>query len=147
MPYTQIFYQIVFATKHREPVLLEENQEKLHRYIWGILHDQKCFSYQINGMEDHLHIATHIHPTVALSDLMKDIKVASSHWIKENKMFPGFTNWQDSYGAFTYSRWDQEMLINYVKNQKEHHRKKTFIEEYKELLKEHGVEYNEKYLL
>ena len=145
--YTQILYQIVFSTKEREPTLIEENQEKLYRYIWGVLKNKKCRLYRINGVEDHLHILTHIHPTVALSDLIKDIKLSSSDLIKEEALFPKFKGWQVGYGAFTYSFEAKDRLISYIKNQKEHHKKASFREEYIALLKEHGVEFEEKYLL
>jgi len=101
----------------------------------------------MNGVEDHLHILTHLHTSVALADLIKDIKLASSKFIKEKTIFPDFNGWQDGYGAFTYSIDRKDILINYIKNQEEHHRVKTFREEYIELLQEHGVEFDEKYLL
>ncbi len=145
--YTQILYQIVFSTKGGQKVLINENQEKLFRYIWGILKNKKCVLYQINGVENHLHIATHIHPTVALSSLVKDIKIASSIWIKEQNLFPDFISWQKGYGAFTYSVKEKETLINYIKKQQEHHKTLTFREEYKTLLDEHNIEFDEKYLL
>ena len=99
--YTQILYQIIFSTKYREPVMIKANRVELFKYITGILENKKCKLYQINGVEDHLHILTHIHPSVSLSDLVKDIKVASSIFIKEKKLFPGFIGWQVGYGAFT----------------------------------------------
>ena len=120
---------------------------KLFRYIWGILKNKKCHLYQIGGVTDHLHIVTHLHPAIALSDLVKDIKLASTDFIKTEKLFTGFNGWQDGYGAFTYSIDAKENLINYVKNQEEHHKKKTFIEEFKQLLLEHKIEFDEKYLL
>ena len=144
--YTQILYQIVFSTKNRKKAILHENEEKLYRYIWGILKEKKCKLYQIGGIEDHIHIVTHIHPTVALSNLIKDIKVASSTF-NEDKLFPLFNGWQDGYGAFTYSISAKEALINYVKNQKEHHKTLSFKEEYIQLLKEHNIEFDEKHLL
>lgn len=144
--YTQILYQIVFSTKNRERTLVGEDRKKLFQYIWGILKSNQCHLLQINGVEDHLHILTHLHPSVALADLMKDIKIASSKFIKENNLFPGFTGWQVGYGAFTYSIDRKDILMTYIKNQEEHHRKKTFREEYIELLREHGVAYDEKYL-
>ena len=145
--YTQILYQIVFSTKDREKILLEDNREKLFRFIWGILKNKNCLLYQINGVEDHLHIATHLHPTIALSSLVKDIKIASSQWIKQNQIFPDFTAWQEGYGGFTYSIKEKGVLVNYVKNQKEHHQVKTFREEFIELLNEHGIKFDERYLL
>jgi len=101
----------------------------------------------MNGVEDHLHIVTHLHPTVALSSIVKDIKVASSQYIKEIKLFKNFNGWQDGYGAFTYSIKEKDRLIEYVKNQEGHHKLKSFKEEYMELLNELGVEFEEKYLL
>ena len=144
--YTQILYQIVFSTKSREQTLHKEKRQELFQYIWGILKNKKCHLYRLNGVEDHLHIVTHLHPTVALADLVKDIKVASSAYIKTQRLFEYFDGWQDGYAAFTYSIEAKDNLIEYVKNQEEHHKTKTFREELVELLKEHGVEYDEKYL-
>jgi putative transposase len=135
--YTQILYQIVFGTKNREPVLTPDNRPQLFKYIVGILEKKKCHLYRINGVEDHLHILTHLHPSIALSDLVKDIKVASSV----------FNGWQEGYGAFTYSISEKDRLIGYVKNQEEHHERFSFRDEYVELLKEHGIDFNEKYLI
>ena len=144
--YTQILYQIVFSTKRRKPALLKENREALFKFIWGILKNKKCHLYRINGVEDHIHIVTHVHPTVAPAFLVKDIKTASSGFIKENRLFPDFEDWQVGYGAFTYSFKEKDTLIEYVKNQEEHHKVKTYREELIELLREHGIEFDEKYL-
>jgi REP element-mobilizing transposase RayT len=144
--YTQILYQIVFSTKNREQTLTAEYRRELYKYIRGILQNKKCHLYQMNGVEDHIHILTHLHPSVALSDLVKDIKLASTKFIKEKGIFDGFTGWQVGYGAFTYAIDRKNVLINYIKNQEEHHRVKTFGEEYIELLKEHGIVFEEKYL-
>ncbi len=145
--YTQILYQIVFGTYNNELTLTESDQENLYKYIWGILKNKKCHLYRIGGMEDHIHIITHVHPAVAIAYLIKDVKLASSDFIKAENIFPGFNGWQDGYGAFTYSILAKDNLIEYVKNQKEHHRKVSFKDEYVNLLKEHGIEFNEKYLL
>ncbi len=145
--YTQIIYQIVFSTKHREQTLTKNNRDTLFKYIWGLLKNKQCHLYRINGVEDHLHIVTHLHPTVSLSSLVKDIKVSSSLYIKEQNLFKHFTNWQEGYGAFTYSIKEKDRLIEYVKNQEVHHSSKSFKEEYIELLKEHQIEFDEKYLL
>ena len=102
--------------------------------------------YRINGVEDHLHIVTHLHPSVALADLVKNIKIASSGFIKDNEIFKHFSGWQDGYGAFTYSIKEKNRLIDYVKNQEEHHKIISFRDEYAELLKEHDIEFDEKYL-
>ena len=145
--YTHILYQIVFSTKNHERTLEAGQRKELFKYIWGILESKKCHLYQINGVEEHLHILTHLHPSVALADLIKDIKLASSKHIKDKKLFPLFNGWQDGYGAFTYSTDRKDILINYIKNQEAHHRIKTFREEYIELLQEHGIKFEEKYLL
>ena len=145
--YTQILYQIVFSTKYREPILIKPNREALFKYIWGVIKNKNCHLYRINGVEDHIHILTHLHPAVSLASLVKDIKVSSSLYIKEHQLFNGFTNWQSGYGAFTYSIKEKNRVINYIKNQEEHHRKKTFREEYIDLLKEHVVDFDEKYWL
>ena len=144
--FTQILYQIVFSTKNAEKTIKLDNSEKLYRY-WGILKNKKCKLYQINGTKNHLHILTHIHPTVSLSSLVKDIKISSSVWIKGEKLFQNFISWQEGYGAFTYHIKQKDMLINYIKNQREHHCIKTFKDEFIELLNEHGIEFDEKYLL
>lgn len=145
--YTQILYQIIFGTKYREKVLLKDGRDELFKYITGLIKNKNCHLYIINGVEDHIHIVTHLHPTVSLSSLVKDIKLASSIYIKENNLFKDFINWQEGYGAFTYSIKEKDRLIEYVKNQEEHHRKKSFREEYVKLLGEHGIEFDEKYLL
>lgn len=145
--YTQILYQIVFSTKWRERTLIESSSTELYKYTWGILRNKKCHLYRINGVEDHIHIVTHIHSSVSLSNLVKDIKLASSEWIKQHNVFPNFNGWQDGYGAFTYSIKEKDRLIEYVKNQKKHHKTKTFRDEFIELLNEHEIEFDEKYLL
>lgn len=145
--YTQILYQIVFGTKYREKVLLKDGRDELFKYITGLIKNKNCHLYIINGVEDHIHIVTHLHPTVSLSSLVKDIKLASSIYIKEKNLFKDFINWQEGYGAFTYSIKEKDRLIEYVKNQEEHQRKKSFREEYVKLLDEHGIEFDEKYLL
>jgi REP element-mobilizing transposase RayT len=145
--YTQILYQIVFATKNHEMTMVESGQEKLYKYIWGVLKNKNCHLYRIGGVEDHLHIVTHVHPTVAVAYLVKDIKLAASKLIQAENIFPYWDGWQDGYGAFTYSISAKDNLIEYVKNQKEHHKKVSFREEYITLLREHGIEFDEKYLL
>src|SRR6187402_1486240 len=119
--HTQILYQIVFSTKDREPTLSKEGRTELFKYIWGIFQDRNCHLYRINGVADHLHIATHLHPSVALSDLVKDIKVSCGKLINAEGIFPNFKGWQDGYGAFTYSIHEKDSLIAYIKNQEVHH--------------------------
>lgn len=145
--YTQIIYQIVFSTKNRERTLMKIKRDELYKYIWGILKNKSCHLYWIGGVEDHIHILTHIHPSVSLASIVKDIKVASSQYIKENQLFSDFKGWQDGYGAFTYTIKEKDNLIEYIKNQETHHENKTFKEEYLEFLNEHQIEFDEKFLL
>ena len=144
--YTQITYQIVFCTKHRKKVLTSPNRNELFKFIWGVLKNKKCKLYRINGVEDNIHILTHLHPSVSLSDLVKDIKISSSIYIKEKNLFPDFKCWQPGYGAFTYGLKDRGRLIEYVKNQEEHHRVKTSKDELKCILSENEVVFEEQYL-
>jgi len=137
----------VFSTKNREQTLSKNNRDELYKYIWGVLKNKNCHLYRIGGITDHIHIVTSLHPTIALASLIKDIKLASSDHIKTHQLFPKFNGWQVGYGAFTYSFKDKDKLIEYVKNQEEHHATKSYIEELIELLKEHGIEYDERYLI
>ena len=145
--YTQILYQLVFGTKGREKTLSKKSRSELYRYMTGILKNKNCHLYCINGVEDHIHIVTHIHPSISLASLVKDIKLASSQYIKERRLFPRFGGWQDGYAAFTYSIQAKDNLIQYLNNQEEHHRLKPFKEELTQLLSEHKVQFDEKYLL
>ena len=145
--YTQILYHIIFSTKERRPRLDNGGREDLFRYIGGIIKRKKSHLYRINSVEDHLHILTSLHPTVALADFVKDIKVSTSGWIKENRIFPGFTHWQDGYGAFTHSAGEKDRLIEYVRIQQEHHKKVSFRDELRQLLEEAGIEFDERYLM
>ena len=145
--YTQILYQIVFSTKERKPVLLKENRPLLFRYIYGVLRNKNCHLYRINGIEDHIHIIISLHPCVSLSSLVKDIKISSSLFLKENNLFPDFSGWQEGYGAFTYSYGEVNKLIEYVKNQEEHHKNITFREEFIAMLNEHQITFDPKYLI
>jgi REP element-mobilizing transposase RayT len=144
--YTQILYQIVFSTKYRERTLDKSDRQALFQFIWGVLKNKRCHLYRINGVEDHLHIVTHLHPSVSLASLVKDIKLASSAYIKETGLFPHFRGWQDGYGAFTYSIESKHNLIEYVKRQEEHHKKESPREELIRLLKEQQVDFEEQYL-
>ena len=144
--YTQIMYHIVFATKDRQVTLDVEKHESLFRYIWGIIKNKNCTLHQINGMTDHLHILTELHPSIALADFVKDMKLACSKWIRSEKVFPYFDGWQEGYGAFTHSLQEKDRLVRYIKNQKEHHKQVSFMDEYIALLDKAGIQYDPKYL-
>lgn len=145
--YTQLIYQLVFGPENRQKCLIKENRDELFKYITGILKECKCHIYQINGVEDHLHIVTHIHPSISISTLVKNIKVASNNFIKDKGLFPEFRNWQEGYAAFSYSYNEKSRLIEYVRNQEIHHNKISYRDELINLLNEFGVSYDEKYLL
>ena len=146
MSYRQIYYQIVFGTKNREATITEAYCEELYKYIWGVIKNSNCKLYRINGIEDHIHIFSDLHPSLSLADYVKDIKVASNIWMKESGKFPEFKGWGDGYGAFTYSTKEKDTVIEYIKNQKEHHKSESFYDEYRRLLMEHGIKFDEKYL-
>jgi len=143
--YRQIFYHIVFRTENSERTLPLEQHEALYRYVWGIIKNQKSVLYRINGMEEHLHLLTDLHPTVALATFLQKIKTASSLWLKQNPAFPLFNGWAEGYAALTYSRRDKEIIVNYITGQREHHAKTSFLDEYRAMLEEAGVEIDERY--
>lgn len=145
--YRQIFYQLVFGTKYRQPVIVKKYDNELYKFISGIIKNNHCHLYRINGIEDHIHIMSDLHPSISLSDYIKEIKVTSSIWMKNSGKFTMFEGWQTGYGAFTYSIREKNMIINYIKKQKTHHQSETFYDEYKRLLIENGIEFDEKYLM
>ena len=143
--YTQILYHIVFPTKDHLPVLADSRRDDLFRYMTGVIKNSQCKPIWTNGVKDHAHILLSLHPTVALADLLKDIKVASSVWVKEKHAIPNFVDWQEGYGTITHFLREQPELIAYLKGQEEHHRRVTFEEEYRKLLAEAGIEIDERY--
>jgi putative transposase len=145
--YTQILYQLVFGTKDHIPFLTEENENVLFAYISGVLKNKSCHSYIVGGVLNHIHIVTHIHPSIAPATLIKDIKLSSHKMVLENgPIFSHFNGWQVGYGGFTYHISSKRNLIRYVENQKEHHKKISFKEELIQLLNEHQVDFREDYL-
>jgi REP element-mobilizing transposase RayT len=146
MSYTQILYHIVLRTKHSEKSISQQNVSSLYKYIWGIIKNKRGTLYRINGIEDHVHILSDLPPTIALADYLKDIKVASSLWMKQSGDFPLFNAWGEGYAAFTYAFKEKETLINYIKNQQEHHKKESLEGELRRLFEEHGIEWDERYL-
>ena len=144
--FSQIYIQIVFAVKGRENIISKKNQEELNKYIAGIIKGKEQKPIIINGMPDHIHSFIGLRPVMAISDLVRDIKNNSSNFINDKGWVKGKFSWQEGYGAFSYSHSDIENVYKYILNQEEHHKKKTFREEYVDLLKKFEVEYNEKYL-
>ncbi|MDR1652614.1 MAG: IS200/IS605 family transposase [Prevotellaceae bacterium] len=144
--YRQILYHIVFCTYRRENTLPEQHHKALYSYIWGIIKNRNCVLYQINGTENHIHILSDLHPSIALADYVKEIKTASNKWMHESGNFPNFRCWAEGYCALTYAYRDKNLILNYIKKQKEHHKKDNFENEYLSLLKKNGVEYDIKYV-
>jgi REP element-mobilizing transposase RayT len=145
--FRQIYYHVIFGTKCRRPSISERHCDELYAYITGIIKSRRCKPLIVNGVEDHIHILSDLHPCTALADYVKEIKVAASIWMKGSARFPGFTGWQDGYGAFTYSMNERDRVYEYVSNQKEHHKNENSYDEYKRILLENGIEFDERYLL
>ena len=145
--YTSLHYHFVFSTKNREPWLRPDAQDRVWAYLGGIARENKLTPLLIGGMEDHVHMLVGMTPTISVSEALKQIKGGSSMWLKEHlPSFAGFA-WQDGYGAFTVSKSQEPVVIDYISRQREHHRIKTFPEEYRELLVRHSIKFDERYLL
>lgn len=144
--YTQIHIHLVFAVKHRDGLIHPSFKDELYQYITGIIkhHNHKLMA--INGMPDHIHILIGMRPSQSLSDLLQDIKGNSSKWINENKFLKVKFEWQEGYGAFSYSKSQVDSVIKYINNQERHHAIKTFREEYLEFLNLFGVEYDDRFV-
>ena len=143
--YRQLLYHLVFRTKESLPTINQDHSDEFYAYITGIINNKNSHLYRINGVENHLHILTGLHPSFALADFMREIKVSSSIWMKNVNLFPAFNGWADGYGSFTCSYMDMGRLIDYIKNQQDHHTKKTFEEEYRKLLNESGIKIDERF--
>jgi len=144
--YTQIHIQAVFVVKHRACIISPLWKDELYKYITGIVQQKNHKLLIINGMPDHIHILFGMNPIQSLSDLMQDIKGSSSKWINETRNLRNTFTWQPGYGAFSYSKSQVKRVYEYIKNQEEHHKKKTFNEEYIQFLKEQEVSYDDRYL-
>ncbi len=144
--YTQIYLQLVFSVKGRQNLIQKKWKDELHKYICGIVKGKEQKVYAIGGIEDHIHILVSIKPTIAVSDLVRDIKANSSKWINENRFVHGKFQWQEGFGAFSYSQSQLDTVIAYINNQEQHHQKKAFKEEYLELLQKFNVDYDDQYL-
>ncbi len=144
--YTQIHIHAVFSVQNRECIISNQWRDELYKYITGIIHNHHHKLLIINGMPDHIHILFGMRPTQSISDLLQDIKGNSSKWINDKRFVRGKFSWQEGYGAFSYSKIQLPSLIQYIEKQQDHHVKKLFIEEYKELLDDFGVEHDERYI-
>ena len=144
--YTQIYIHVVFAVQHRDRVLPRSKKDDLHRYITGIVENRGCKMIVINSVPDHVHVLIGYNPKYALSDIVRDIKAASSKMINENGWMQGKFEWQDGYGAFSYSRSQLDTIIRYIQDQERHHSVKSFVEEYVGILEAFGIDYDPRYI-
>ena len=144
--FSQIYIQIVFAVKGREILIRSEWEEDLYKYISGIVQKKEQKMIAINGMPDHIHLLIGMKPACCLSDLVREIKKSSNDFIMDSRFLKHQFNWQEGYGAFSYSHSQLNNVANYIMNQKEHHKKKTFKEEYTEFLNLFSIAFDEKYL-
>ena len=144
--FTQIYLHFVFAVKFREALLQPKQQKEVFRFIAGLIDSMGHKSYAVNGMPDHVHVFMSFSPSKSPSETIKEIKRASSNFINDKKWFPGKFQWQNGYGCFSYGKSQIDDVVNYILNQKEHHHKTTFQEEYLAFLKKFEVDYDDRFL-
>lgn len=144
--FSQIYIQVVFAVKGRESLINTVWEDELYKYISGIVKNKEQKMLAINGMPDHIHFLIGMKPSCCLSDLVREVKKSSNEFINEKKFSKFKFHWQEGYGAFSYSHSALHNVITYINNQKEHHRKHTFKEEYKDLLTKFQIEHKDEYL-
>jgi putative transposase len=146
MSYTHLLYHIVFSTKDRHSTISPDWEPRLHEFLGGIIKDMKGQPVCINGMPDHVHMLCYLHQSTSISEAIKNLKARSSLWLNEENISTTHFNWQTKYGAFSVSQSSLEATAQYVRNQKEHHKTLTFKEEFLQLLKKHGLPYDERYI-
>ncbi len=144
--FTQIHIHTVFSVQNRMSLINKSWQERLYKYIISIIQKHGHKVLAIGGIPDHIHILFGFRPTQALSNLIQEVKRDSSEWINKERLTMGRFSWQEGYGAFSYSKSNIAQVINYIVTQEEHHKKKTFLEEYKKILNDFDLEYNERYI-
>jgi REP element-mobilizing transposase RayT len=144
--YTQIHMHTIFAVQNRLSLIKTDWQERLFQYIISITQNHGHKVLSIGGMPDHIHLLFAFRPTQSLSELMQNVKRNSSEWINKEKLALGKFSWQEGYGAFSYSKSQIPQVVKYIENQETHHKKRTFSEEYKKILIDFGLEYDERYI-
>lgn len=144
--YNQIYIHIVFAVKYRDAVIDKSWRQELYQYIIGVIEHRGHKVYAIGGMSDHIHILVSLSPKQAISELVLEVKRASSLWIKEKKFVRCQFAWQEGFGAFSYGKSQIEQVVNYIQNQEIHHAKRNFRDEYVAFLKLFGIKFDDKYL-
>ena len=144
--YTKIYVQAVFAVKYRKAQLDKEWRHQLFCNMGKIINDEGCHSITINGVEDHVHCLFGLKSDVTIARIMQRVKSLSSKWINENNLTKTKFKWQSGYGAFSYSESALKNVVKYIENQEEHHKKKTFLNEYKLFLEKFNVDFKEEYI-
>jgi putative transposase len=153
--YTQLHIQFIFAVKYRAAMIQSSWKESLHKFITGIFQKNKHKMLQVNSMPEHIHILIGLHPEQSISSIIQNVKTESSKWINNQKLTPGKFGWQDArlndavgqgYRAFSYSKSHLSRVIRYIQQQEQHHRKQTFMQEYKSFLEAFGIEYDDRYI-
>jgi REP-associated tyrosine transposase len=144
--FTHLLYHLIFSTKGRQPLIDPELQPRLFAYLGGIVRELNGQATAIGGMPDHVHLLVHVPPTIAISDALRVIKTNSSKWVHETGPERHHFAWQAGYGAFSMSRSHREAVADYIARQAEHHRRRSFQEEFLEFLKRHDLEYDERYI-
>jgi len=144
--YTQLYFQIVFAPEGRQNLIHKKNKEELHKYITGIVTQRGQKLLAVHCMPDHTHILVGLKPSVALSDLVRDVKNASTNFINTKRWMSGRFSWQEGFGAFTYGHSQLTGIINYIRDQERHHARRTFRDEYLRFLKKYEIEHDERFI-
>ena len=144
--YSQIYIHIVFTVQGRQNLIKKDYQEELQKYITGIIRNNKQKLIAVKAMPDHVHTLIGVHPDIAISNLVRDIKNNSSSFINRKRWIRGKFKWQEGFGAFSYSQSQIDRIVKYIQDQPIHHQKKTFREEYTEMLKKFKIEYDPKYI-
>ena len=147
MSYTKLLCHIVIRTKYSRPTIPNEHSDELYRYMWGYIKKKKCVLYRVNGLPEHIHLFVQLHPTIAVSDFVRDLKTSTHAWLDNSPNFPDFDSWGKKYAAISYCVRDKEMIVNYIKNQREHHNAEAFSKEFRRLLVENDIEIDEQYFM
>jgi len=143
--YRRVLYHLVIRTKYGRPTINPIYARDLYGYIHSFISSKNCFLYRINGVENHIHLLTDLHPSIALADYLREMKVSSSIWMKKSGKFPKFIGWCAGYAALTYAWRDKDRIVGYIKRQQEHHRRVSFEDELRRFLREQGVVVDERF--
>ena len=144
--YSQVSIHCVFAIRGRENIITKDFRDRLHSYMSGILKNDNAYPLAVGGWLDHVHVFFELPMTETIADLMRKLKAASSKWINDNKLVKGRFEWQEGYGAFSYSHSQRDTVIKYIMNQESHHSTTTFREEYMSMLKNFEIAFDGKYV-